>query len=44
MSNYLEIPGFEDLIPFRTFLNDGMTIVYPHWHKEIEIITRARGR
>lgn len=44
MSNYLEIPGFEDLIPFRTFLNDGMTIVYPHWHKEIEIIYSRKGK
>lgn len=44
MSNYLEIPGFEDAIPFRTFLNDGMTIVYPHWHKEIEIIYSRKGK
>ncbi|RRJ66018.1 AraC family transcriptional regulator [Paenibacillus oralis] len=44
MSNYLEIPEFEDSIPFRTFLNDGMTIVYPHWHKEIEIIYSRKGK
>ncbi|WP_018750539.1 AraC family transcriptional regulator [Paenibacillus sanguinis] len=44
MSNYLEIPGFEDLLPFRTFLNDGMTIVYPHWHKEVEIIYSRKGK
>lgn len=44
MSDYLEIPEFEDSIPFRTFLNDGMTIVYPHWHKEIEIIYSRKGK
>ena len=44
MSNYLEIPEFEDSIPFRTFLNDGMTIVYPHWHTEIEIIFSRKGK
>ncbi|MGG6312381.1 AraC family transcriptional regulator [Paenibacillus macerans] len=44
MSNYLEIPEFEDSIPFRTFLNDGLTIVYPHWHKEIEIIYSRKGK
>lgn len=44
MSDYLEIPEFQDSIPFRTFLNDGMTIVYPHWHKEIEIIYSRKGK
>ncbi|MGZ7444311.1 helix-turn-helix domain-containing protein [Paenibacillus sp. TH7-28] len=44
MSYYLEFPEFEDSIPFRTFLNDGMTIVYPHWHKEIEIIYSRKGK
>ncbi|MBP2100366.1 AraC family transcriptional regulator [Enterococcus rivorum] len=43
MSLYLEIPEFEDELLFRTFINDGMTIVYPHWHKEIEIIYSKRG-
>lgn len=38
MSMYLEIPEFDSGIPFRAFMNDGMTIVYPHWHKEIEMI------
>lgn len=44
MSEYLEIPEFQDSILFRTFLNDGMTIVYPHWHKEIEIIYSRKGK
>ncbi|MED4954263.1 AraC family transcriptional regulator [Paenibacillus sp. FSL R5-0527] len=44
MSYYLEFPEFEDSIPFRAFLNDGMTIVYPHWHKEIEIIYSRKGK
>lgn len=43
MSLYLEIPEFEDELLFRAFINDGMTIVYPHWHKEIEIIYSKRG-
>ena len=33
MSMYLEIPEFESDFRFRTFLNDGLTIVYPHVHK-----------
>jgi len=40
---YLEIPEFESEFRFRTFLNDGLTIVYPHVHKEIEIIYAKRG-
>lgn len=43
MSMYLEIPEFESEFRFRTFLNDGLTIVYPHVHKEIEIIYAKRG-
>lgn len=43
MSVYLERPEFEENILFRAFMNDGMTIVYPHWHKEIEIIYSIRG-
>lgn len=43
MSLYLEIPEYKTPVPFRTFLNDGMTIVYPHWHKEIEMIYSIRG-
>lgn len=44
MSYYLEIPKFDQAFAFRTLLNDGMTIVYPHFHKEIEIIYALRGR
>ncbi|ALS00018.1 AraC family transcriptional regulator [Enterococcus silesiacus] len=43
MSVYLERPEFEENLLFRAFINDGMTIVYPHWHKEIEIIYSIRG-
>lgn len=43
MSLYLEIPDLDTELPFRTFLNDGMIIVYPHWHKEIEMIYSHRG-
>ena len=41
---YLEIPEFESDFRFRTFLNDGLTIVYPHVHKEIELIYAKRGK
>lgn len=44
MSVYLEIPRLNPQFPYRAFLNDGMTIVYPHWHKEIEIIYASRGK
>jgi AraC-like DNA-binding protein len=43
MSLYLEMPEFEEQLLFRAFINDGMTIVYPHWHKEVEIIYSIRG-
>jgi len=44
MSLYLEIPQLDPHFPYRLLLNDGMTIVYPHWHKEIEIIYAKQGR
>lgn len=44
MSLYLEIPQLDPYFPYRLLLNDGMTIVYPHWHKEIEIIYAKHGR
>lgn len=44
MSMYLEIPEFANDFRYRTFLNDGLTIVYPHLHKEIEIIYAKRGK
>lgn len=43
MSMYLEMPEFDNQLLFRSFINDGMTLVYPHWHKEIEIIYSIRG-
>ncbi|UUX33899.1 AraC family transcriptional regulator [Fundicoccus culcitae] len=43
MSVYLEIPEFDSNFQIRSFTNDGMTIVYPHWHKEIEIIHADKG-
>ncbi|MGM0125461.1 hypothetical protein IGI37_002860 [Enterococcus sp. AZ194] len=43
MSTYLEIPTFDSDLLYRSFLNDGMGIVYPHWHKEIEIIYSIVG-
>lgn len=44
MSLYLEIPELNQQFPYRFLLNDGMTIVYPHWHKEIELIYASRGK
>lgn len=44
MSIYLEIPKLSKQFPYRMFSNDGMTIVYPHWHKEVEIIYANRGK
>ena len=43
MSLYLEIPELHSAFPFRTFINDGWEIVYPHWHKEIEVIYCLTG-
>lgn len=43
MSHFLEFPEFEGGLAFRTFANDGLTIVYPHFHKEIEVIYALRG-
>lgn len=43
MSHFLELPDFDQGMDFRTFANDGLTIVYPHFHKEIEVIYALRG-
>lgn len=43
MSHYLEIPDFTTEFYFRTFANDGLTTLYPHFHKEIEIIYAKKG-
>lgn len=42
-SNYVEIPEFASTLKFRTLQNDGLTVVYPHLHKEIEIIYAKHG-
>lgn len=42
-SNYVEIPEFDSSLKFRTLQNDGLTVVYPHLHKEIEIIYAKHG-
>ncbi len=38
MNFYLEIPELDRHFPFRSFINKGDVLCYPHWHKEIEII------
>ena len=38
MGVYLEIPELNDHFLFRSFVNEWDILVYPHWHKEIEII------
>ncbi|EOL42651.1 AraC family transcriptional regulator [Enterococcus phoeniculicola] len=43
MSTYLEIPVFDSDLLYRSFPDNGMGIVYPHWHKEIEIIYSIVG-
>ncbi|HBL4771494.1 TPA: AraC family ligand binding domain-containing protein, partial [Listeria monocytogenes] len=43
MSEYLEIPELNKAFPFRSFVNEGEVLVYPHWHKEIEIIYALKG-
>lgn len=42
-SRYVEIPEFKHPIKFRTIQNDGLTVVYPHFHKEIELIYAVHG-
>lgn len=44
MSRYLEITHMGKEFPFRSFLNDGLAITYPHFHKEIEIIHTKKGK
>ena len=40
---YLEIPDLDVKFPFRCFSDDGRGLVYPHWHKEIEVIYVVEG-
>ncbi|OMF39598.1 AraC family transcriptional regulator [Paenibacillus peoriae] len=43
MNFYLEIPELDRHFPFRSFINKGDVLCYPHWHKEIEIIYVTQG-
>lgn len=43
MNLYLEIPELDKHFPFRSFINQGDVLCYPHWHKEIEIIYVTKG-
>ncbi|MGY3704127.1 AraC family transcriptional regulator [Vagococcus martis] len=43
MSLYLEIPEWDNSLPFRAFENQGEIVVPPHWHKEIEMIYVTKG-
>jgi len=43
MSLYFEIPDLNPQFPFRTFMNTGQVLVYPHWHKELEFIYVTKG-
>ncbi|MBE0343849.1 AraC family transcriptional regulator, partial [Paenibacillus sp. 28ISP30-2] len=43
MNLYLEIPELDRHFPFRSFINKGDVLCYPHWHKEIEIIYVTQG-
>ncbi|WP_239257244.1 helix-turn-helix domain-containing protein [Listeria ilorinensis] len=43
MSNYLEIPNLDKGFPFRRFVHEGEVLVYPHWHKMIEVIYVTKG-
>ena len=40
---YLVIPELNEHFLFRSFVNEGDILVYPHWHKEIEIIYVKEG-
>ncbi|MGX6978816.1 AraC family transcriptional regulator [Vagococcus elongatus] len=42
-SRFLEIPKLDARFPFRCFSDLGQGFVYPHWHKEIEIIYVVEG-
>lgn len=43
MSLYLQVPNWQGKITFQTFMDLGDGPVYPHWHKEIEIIYSLKG-
>jgi len=43
VSIYLELPELDKDFSFRSFVNSGEGLCYPHWHKEIEIIYVTKG-
>lgn len=43
MSHYLELFHLDRPFPFQRFVHEGEVLVYPHWHKVIEIIYVTRG-
>lgn len=43
MSFYLELPKLNKDFSFRSFVDLGTGLCYPHWHKEIEIIYVTKG-
>ncbi|MGX7031457.1 AraC family transcriptional regulator [Vagococcus zengguangii] len=42
-SSFFEIPNLDVRFPFRSFLDNGQSFVYPHWHKEVEFIRVIKG-
>ena len=44
MNAYLEIPEFNKIFPYRSFMVFGEEDLATHWHKEIEIIQVLEGR
>jgi AraC-like DNA-binding protein/quercetin dioxygenase-like cupin family protein len=42
-NSYLEIRHNNNEFPIDCFVNDGNQIVFPHWHKEIEIVYCTKG-
>ncbi|MFD1429205.1 AraC family transcriptional regulator [Lacticaseibacillus mingshuiensis] len=44
MSTFIEIPVWSEPLPFRYFENDGGGPVFPHRHKEIEIIQAVQNQ
>ncbi|MEH7115386.1 AraC family transcriptional regulator [Neobacillus niacini] len=42
-NSYLEIRHDNNEFPMDCFVNDGNQIIFPHWHKEIEIVYCTKG-
>lgn len=43
MSHYLELFHLDRPFPFQRFVHEGEVLVYPHWHKVVEVIYVTRG-